>query len=230
MKVLLDTNIIIDRETKDPTNKDIGRLFWWIDKLGYKKCIHQVTVNEISKNQNVAARMAFSIKIRSYYRLPTQAPLKPEVLTIASKCDTTENDQNDTILINEVFSERVDLLITEDRKIHRKAFELGIDAKVFTIDSFFEKVTAENPELLDYKIPSVKKEFFGNIDLKDEFFDTFKEDYIGFDKWFNKKADEIAYVCSSNEKIFAYLYLKIEDQSEPILISSPHLQVRDDLR
>lgn len=54
MKVLLDTNIIIDRETKDPGNKDIGKLFWWIDKLGYKKCIHQVTVNEISRNQNVA--------------------------------------------------------------------------------------------------------------------------------------------------------------------------------
>jgi predicted nucleic acid-binding protein len=214
MKVLLDTNIIIDRETKDPANKDIGKLFWWIDKLGYKKCIHQVTVNEISRNQDVAAREAFHVKIQSYHHLPTQAPLKPEVLVISEKYDVTENDKNDTILINEVFSGRVDLLITEDRKIHTKAFELGIDAKVFTIDSFFEKVTAENPELLDYKIPSIRKEYFGNIDLEDEFFDTFKEDYVGFDKWFNKKADEIAYTCSSNEKIFAYLYLKIEDESE----------------
>ena len=214
MKVLLDTNIIIHRETKDPIHKEIGKLFWWIDKLGHKKCIHQVTINEISRNQDVKARKAFDIKIKSYYRLPTQAPLKPEV-RIISENDTTENDKNDTILINEVFSDRVDLLITEDRKIHTKAFELGIDAKVFTIDAFLEKVTAENPELLDYKIPSIKKEYFGNINLEDEFFDNFNEDYVGFDKWFNKKADETAYVCSSNEKIFAYLYLKIEDESEP---------------
>ena len=49
MKVLLDTNIIIHRETKAPINKDIGKLFWWIDKLGYKKCIHPITKNEILK-------------------------------------------------------------------------------------------------------------------------------------------------------------------------------------
>ena len=215
MKVLLDTNIIIHRETKDPISKDIGKLFWWIDKLGYRKCIHQLTIKEISRNQDVTAREAFSIKIESYHHLPTQAPLKPEVRIVSEKYDETENDMNDTILINEVFSDRVDLLITEDRKIHTKAFELGIDAKVFTIDSFLEKVTAENPELVDYKIPSIRKRYFGEINLEDEFFDTFKEDYVGFDKWFNKKADEIAYICSSREKIFGFLYLKIEDESEP---------------
>jgi len=215
MKALLDTNIIIHRETKDPISKDIGKLFWWIDKLGYRKCIHQVTIKEISRNQDEAAREAFYIKIESYHHLPTQAPLKPEARIISEKYDVTENDKNDTILINEVFSDRVDLLITEDRKIHTKAFELGIDTKVFTIDSFLEKVTAENPELLDYKIPSMRKEYFGNINLEDEFFDTFKEGYVGFEKWFNKKADEIAYICSSKERIFAFLYLKIEGESEP---------------
>ena len=215
MKVLLDTNIIIHRETKDPINKDIGKLFWWFDKRGYRKCIHQVTIKEISRNQDVRAREAFHIKIESYHHLPTQAPLKPEVRIVSEKYDATENDMNDTILINEVFSDRVDLLITEDRKIHTKAFELGIDARVFTIDSFLEKVTAENPELVDYKIPSIGKRYFGKINLEDEFFDTFKEDYVGFDKWFNIKADEIAYICSSEEKIFGFLYLKIEDESEP---------------
>jgi len=214
MQVLLDTNIIIDRETKDPTNKDIGKLFWWIDKLGYKKCIQQITIQEISKNRDLAARKAFQIKIKSYHHLQTQAPLNSRVQQISEKLDLTENDKNDTILINEVFSERVDLLITEDRKIHKKALELGIDAKVFTIDSFLEKVTAENPELVDYKIPSIKKEYFGNINLEDDFFDTFKEDYLGFKRWFNEKANEIAYICSSNENIFAYLYLKIESETE----------------
>jgi len=214
MKVLLDTNIIIHRETKDPTKEEIGKLFWWIDKLGYKKCVHQITIDEISRNQNAAARKAFQTKIQSYYLLPTQAPLNPDVLTVSKRHDTTENDKNDTILVNEVFSDRVDLLITEDRKIHTKALELNIDTKVFSIDSFLEKVTAENPTLLDYKIPSIKKEYFGNINLKDVFFNSFREDYVDFDKWFNKKANEIAYVCSSDGKIFAYLYLKTEDESE----------------
>ena len=107
------------------------------------------------------------------------------------------------------------MLITEDRRIRTKALALGIDAKVFTIDSFLEKVTAENPTLLDYKIPSVGKIYFGDIDFEDKFFDSFKKDYLDFEKWFNKKADEIAYVCSSNKKISAFLYIKREDENEP---------------
>jgi len=230
MKVLLDTNIIIHRETKDPTNKDIGKLFWWIDKLGYKKCIHQVTIDEISRNQNILARKAFLVKIESYHHLPTQAPFKPEIQIISEKYDVTENDVNDTILLNEVLSDRIDLLITEDMKIHTKASELGIDNKVFTIESFLERVTAENPELLDYKIPSTKKEYLGKINLEDEFFDSFKEDYIGFDKWFNRKADEIAYICSSDGKIFAYLYLKTEDETEPYSDINPPFTAKKRLK
>lgn len=213
--MLLDTNIIVHREAKDPTREEIGKLFWWIDKLGYKKYVHQVTIDEISLHQNAETRKAFLTKIQSYNQLKTQAQLKDEVRTVAKKYDSSESDRNDTTLINEVASDRVDLLITEDAKIHRKAHDLGIETKVFSIDSFLEKVTAENPELVDYKVPSVKKEFFGNINLKDEFFDSFREDYVDFDKWFNRKAEEIAYVCSSDDKIIAFLYLKTEDESEP---------------
>jgi len=211
----LDTNIIIHRETKDPINKDIGTLFGWIDKLGYQKCIHQVTLNEISSNQNSKAREAFLVKIKSYHLLPTVAPLRPEVQAISTKYDTTENDENDSVLLNEVLCGRVDLLISEDRLIHVKAQSLGIDSSVFTIDEFLEKVTRENPSLLDYKVLSVRTAYFGNINLADPFFDSFKEDYLDYERWFNRKSDELVYVCRSDENILAFLYVKLEDVSEP---------------
>jgi len=221
MKVLLDTNIIIHRETKDPINKDIGTLFGWIDNLGYQKCIHQVTLNEISSNQDSKAREAFLVKMRSYHCLPTVAPLRPEVQAISEKYDRTENDRNDSILINEVLCGRVDLLITEDRALHTKALALGVDSSVFTIDGFLEKVTAENPSLLDYKVLSVRKEYFGNIQFEDAFFDSFKEDYVDYERWFNRKSDEPAYVCTSDDNIVAFLYVKVEDASEPYTDITP---------
>ena len=49
MKALLDTNIIIHRETNRIFNVDIGNLFLWLDKLNYEKCIHKVTISEIEK-------------------------------------------------------------------------------------------------------------------------------------------------------------------------------------
>lgn len=200
---------------KYPIDKDIGRLFKWIDKLRYEKCVHKITIDEILKISDAKSREAYRIKMESYHCLPTVAPLKPEVETISKKYDTTENDMNDTVLLNEVFSGRVNLLITEDRKIHEKASALGIADRVFTIDDFLEKVTTENPEQLDYKVPIVKREYFGNINLADEFFNSFKEDYVDYERWFNKKSDKIAYVCKSDESLVGLLYLKVETESEP---------------
>ena len=132
--------------------------------------------------------------MESYEVIDIPSPLQDEVKTVSRHFDTTENDKVDTILLNEIFVERVDILITEDKKIHRKAKELGIKDKVFTIDSFLEKTFAEHPELINYKVLNVQKLKFGKIDLNDTFFDTLKEDYLGFDKWFIRKYDEEAYI------------------------------------
>ncbi len=215
MKVLLDTNIIIHRETKHPAEKDIGILYWWLDQLHYEKCISKITYNEILKIQDQQNRDGFLTKMKAYTILNSIAPLKDELKAISNNLDKTENDKNDTILLNELFSNRVDLLITEDRGIHRKAEMLGIEENVFTIDQFLEKVTSENPGLLEYKVPILRKELFGNIDLNDEFFDSFKEDYKDYEKWFNRKANDTAYVAISDGKIVAFLYIKKETETEP---------------
>jgi len=230
MKVLLDTNIIIHRETKDPINKDIGTLFWWIDRLGYQKCIHQITLNEISGNQNAKAREAFQVKMKSYHCLPTIAPLRPEARSISEKYDRTENDKNDTVLINEVLCGRVDLIITEDRGLHEKALALGVDTVVFTIEEFLERVREENPSLLDYRVLSVVREYFGNLSLSDPFFSSLMEDYVDFERWFNRKSDETAYVCRSDENIVAFLYVKKEGVSESYRDITPPLMRRNHLK
>ncbi|MDO9537938.1 MAG: PIN domain-containing protein [Thermoplasmata archaeon] len=215
MKVLLDTNIIIHRERIQPLERDIGKLFFWLDKLGCKKYVHQVTIDEIGKMQNAKRLEAFAIKLESYNLLPTTEKLNPALIKIMEKFDKNENDKNDSILLNEIFCGHLDTLITEDRNIHTKARQLGIESRVFTIESFLEKSMAENPDLIDYKVPTIKREYFGDIDVGEVFFDSFREDYDEFDKWFAKKSDETAYICHQEGKIVAFLYLKIEDENEP---------------
>ena len=63
MKVLLDTNIIIHRERIHPIEKEIGKLFLWLDRLGYRKFVHQKTLDEIHKIQDEKKLEAFSIKL-----------------------------------------------------------------------------------------------------------------------------------------------------------------------
>ena len=156
------------------------------------------------------------VKLNSYELIEIPSPFHNDVALVSQMFDTIDNDRIDSVLLNEVYVERVDILITEDRKIHRKAEELSIQDKVFTIDSFLEKTFAEHPELVNYKVLNVQKIKFGKINLNDSFFDSLKEDYVGFDKWFLKKYDEEAYITinSNNGMLLSFLYLKVEDENE----------------
>ncbi|HEY0735700.1 MAG TPA: PIN domain-containing protein, partial [Herpetosiphonaceae bacterium] len=215
MRVLLDTNIIIHREASRVIRQEIGVLFYWLDRLSYEKCIHPSSLKEIRKHKDPSVVATFEIKTKNYHLLKTQSPETPEILSVRTKHDKNENDAIDTDLLKEVFNERVDILITEDRKVHDKASDLGISDHVFTIDTFLEKVVAENPDLADYRVLSVKKEYFGNININDPFFDSFKQDYPGFEKWFNRKADETAYICKAEDnQLLAFLYVKQEQLNE----------------
>lgn len=216
MKALLDTNIIIHREAGRVFNQDIGILFKWLDKVKYQKCIHPVTIEEIEKNPNHITVDTFRIKLESYEQLLTVAPMSEEVNKISAKFDANENDRNDTKLLNEVYVGRVDLLISEDKKIHTKAATLDISDRVYTINSFLEKIYAENPELVKYQVLGVQQKLFGELDLRDPFFDSLKEDYPGFDKWFHKKANDKVYVTTNKEngKLLSFLFLKTEDKDE----------------
>lgn len=230
MKILLDTNIVIHREAATPVDKDIGILFRWLDNLHHIKCIHSVTAEELEKHEDPKVRKSLKVKLANYNILKTKAPMSAEVRRLSMQLDKNQNDLNDTLIINELYSGRVDALITEDKKFLNKASLLGISERVYTIDAFLEKVTAENPELADYKVLSVQKEYFGNLDLADEFFASFKDDYPGYEKWFNRKADEIVYVCLSEGKPIALLYLKPEYENEDYTDIDPPLSKKKRLK
>jgi len=230
MRVLLDTNIIIHREASTVVKEEIGVLFNWLDRLHHEKCIHPLTIGEIRKHKDRKVVATFDIKLKNYVALKTEAPESAEIQKLRQN-DKNENDTNDTSLLKEVFARRVDFLITEDRRIHEKAKLLAIGDRVFTIDDFLEKATAENPDLANYKVLAVKKEHFGKINLSDSFFDSFKRDYVGFADWFNKKADEIAYVCTSEKgEMLAFLYLKSENEREPYADITPQFATKHRLK
>jgi len=231
MRILLDTNIIIYREANYTPRQEIGILFRWLDQLHYEKCIHPETIAEIRRYKDKAVINAFEVKIANYQQLKTIAPENDDIRNLHAKYDKDQNDFTDTSILNEVFSNRVSALITEDRKIHRKAIDLGIAERVYTIDAFLEKVTAENPGLSDYKVLSVKKEYFGKINLNDVFFDSFRADYSEFSEWFSRKSDEVAYICESDQgEIVAFLYVKQEGTDENYSDITPLMQAKRRLK
>lgn len=230
MRVLLDTNILIHREAAIVIRQNIGLVFSWLDRLGYEKYVHPLSVEEIEQHKDEQVRNSFKAKIASYHVMKAHTPLTPEIAALSAELDSTKNSINDSRILNELVAQRADLLITEDRGIYRKAKRLGIADRVFTIDGFLEKAFAENPDFIHYKVLSVQKTLFGEVNLKDPFFDSFREDYSGFDLWFNRKSEEPAYICFEDEKVVAFLYLKTEDQREPYADISPPFRPKKRLK
>jgi predicted nucleic acid-binding protein len=214
MKILLDTNIIIHREADRIVEHHIGQLFNWIDKLHYRKYIHPVTVSEIANYQNKKAVDVYAVKLDSYNLIKHELPLSERIQRVSQQIDVKESDIKDTHLLNEVFEGRMDIFITQDKKIHLKANMLGISNKVYKIQTFLEKATAENPDLVEYNVLAVKKADFAEVNIADSFFDSFREDYEEFNSWFISKFDEVCYVCYSDNTLTAFLYIKVEDESE----------------
>lgn len=215
MKALLDTNIIIHRENTKATNFSIGQLYRWLDILKYEKFIHPYTINELRKYFSVQMQELYDAKLSAYSQIKSIAKQTTSFLELLNDTPKTDNDLIDNQLLFELYCGRVDILITEDRKMRLKAKKIGIDDKVYTINSFITKATEDNPELIEYKFLSVKKDIIANIDINDSFFDTFKSAYPGFENWYIKKSNEEAYICrNDSNQILGFLYLKTEDETE----------------
>lgn len=215
MRILLDTNIVIHRENKRVSNYSIGHLFRWFDRLKYDKVIHPYTISEIQKYRDPETQETISVKLESYDVIKTIREPDTEFLGLIGQPEKSENDHIDNCLLFEVYLGRVDIFITEDRRLRNKADCLGLADRVFSINGFITKVTAENPNLVEYKALAVEKVYFGNVDVNDRFFDSIRSTYDGFDRWFARKCDEESYICRSDEgKILGFLYLKTEGTTE----------------
>lgn len=231
MRVLLDTNIIIYRENKKMTNYSIGHLFRWLDKLKYDKLIHPLTKKEIAEYQYADPAEAMTLKLDAYQELKTQAPMAEQVAALATTTDKNENDRIDTALLNEVFQGRVDLLITEDKRLRRKAELLGLGHRVLSINAFLTVATSENPDLIEYKALAVQKVTIGTLDVRNEFFDSLRNAYVGFNAWFCRKCDDDAYICRDDTgQILGFLYLKTENADENYYDITPRFQPKKRLK
>lgn len=230
MRVLLDTNIVIHREASRVLNQDIGQLFNWLDRLKYTKCVHPLTIQELAKHKDKSTVETMQAKLASYHVLRTEAPIHPKIQALFDNEDKSENDRNDSRILNELINGRVDCVLSEDKGIKRKAHQLGIEDKVLSIERFLERAIAENPALVDYKVLAVHKHYFGEMNLADQFFDTFREDYPDFDVWFNRKADEEAYVCTYEGTLCAFLYIKVEGHEENYTKIRPPLSPKKRLK
>ena len=217
--VLLDTNIIIKRESSNNASSEVSILFNWFDKKKISKYIHQISIDEINKYGNSLLKSSILTKLKSYDVLPNLPVVTDDFFkAVTSKYSKDVNSENDNTLLLEVYNDNVQLLVTDDSLMLRKAEELFIRDRVLSSNELLTKYEKSSPRNIVYKVLNVKLTSFSEVDVNDSFFETLREDYEGqkFDRWFKNKALEgkQAYVSREKGVLKGFLYLKPEDENE----------------
>ena len=122
------------------------------------------------------------------------------------------NEENSLEILNPLIieggriSESVSLSKIQTRNINTKVLVEEVKNFISDIDIPLK--------LLNYKGVGIHKTKFHQINLNDTFFQSLKEDYQDFEKWFFKKSNNEAYITSRDKTLLSFLYLKIEEKDE----------------
>lgn len=194
LQVLIDTNVFIARESDWAVPDALQELENSLRTQGHDILIHPLSKQEVRNYKNEQARKRAESKIATYAELTyPKYPTSSDTEFRKHVAEATEfNEQVDNALLYSVHTDRVDILVTEDKGIHEKARKLGIADEVFNIKGGCDFFASET-EQVDGP-PSIQNVTVGELDVDDPIFDSLKEEYDGFEEWFGNIPNRDAYV------------------------------------
>ena len=219
-RVLLDTNVIIERESIVSENDNLANKVMLslkhLKELGCNLFYLRDSVNEISSYKDIRIRNSVLNKLNNGYDELNELNDESDNFFKNSLKDFNNNENSliDNKFLLQLYNDRCDYLYTDDFGILSKAKKLYLEDRIITTDKIIAKINETNGLFKEYKSSFINLVRFKDINLNDVFFDSLKEDYIGFENWFKKKANEQCYLYEKNDGIKGFLYLKVESEKE----------------
>ena len=219
LRLLLDTNITIPLEPTSSADLESGspevvRLVEMCQRAGVKLYLHPAAKHDLARDKNEERRRTRTLLFGKYPALEDPPPVSPATSEIVGDAEHGSNDWVDNCLLEALSRSCVHFLVSEDRGLHRKARRLGLKNVLTTCDAL-----AVVQRLFDKEIhppPAVKNVFVYSLDFEDTIFDSFREDYQGFEVWLRKCSEKHrkAWVIEQEGRIAAFSIYKEEDGTE----------------
>jgi GNAT superfamily N-acetyltransferase len=194
LKFLIDTNVLIPLEPAAPeqveamTEPALG-LLRSIEEAGYQLLVHPDTMTDIGRDHEDARRRLREMLFKKYLPLPAPPPIPEEWEQRLGRPSVGTNDWVDHRLLAAVRANAVSVLVTEDRRLHKKAERVGLKHRVATIGDALALVQGLRHRFAQPP-PAVEFTYAHDVDVGDPFFDSLRGDYDGFDDWLRKCQEE----------------------------------------
>ena len=195
MKFLLDTNVAISLEdpphTVTPTNAKLARL---CQQFKVELVVAEPNYQDVSRDHDTKRRQVFRSKLDKYPKLGSVH--LPEQGTLEERFGEANghNDLRDIELLAITARGAANFLISEDIRLHRRAKRAGVGDLVLDVRGaleLLEQLFVPKPvELSDVEsVPAY------SLDIGDPLFNSLRDDYPGFDQWFEDKCVSTSREC-----------------------------------
>ena len=217
MNILIDTNILIPLEdTGRMLDSSLAKMRRLSEQNGHIFYIHPDQKKDIGRDRDEERRNIVLSRLGQYQVIPDPPSLTEQDIKKYDWPDNTEQDQVDNILLHALYRGAIHLFVTNDKKIHKKAKKVHIQEKVHRTDQFlrFLESQSENEKLSPpFGIQDSHLHYF---DVQQPFFDSLREDYPGFNKWYREKASDgrKAWNVYDNNKLYAICIYKEESPEQ----------------
>ena len=233
MRVLLALDIFRDYLIPDARKEDLMILLNKMDDIGDQKFIDKGTKEYLFLRSFIMSENSIPIpycydvrldgipQMDNQYKSMMKSMLMEKIKSVKKKNQNKlrKNDHSDITSTGfELFSffyqlhllknGAVDSVISDNLLFHQIAKELGEADKVFSSEEYMERIVSNHLDMNDNDF-IIEKVQFKDIDVNQSFFDSFRDEYVGFNNWFKRKSDEYVYVSTGkNNNLTSFLYLK----------------------
>lgn len=191
MNILLDTNIIIPLED---TGRILDASFAELRKLAAEQqhClyVHPLQFEDINRDKDKERKNIVLSRLNQYSKIENPPVLSEEERERLRLKESNDNDKVDNNILFALYRGAVNVLVTNDEGIHKKASNVGIQDKVYRLEQMllFLKRYSNNP--IEHTYTGVQERYLYEIDKSQSFFDSLRLSYDRFDKWYQKSAEE----------------------------------------
>jgi GNAT superfamily N-acetyltransferase len=185
-RVLIDTNVLIALEDSGQTNPVAAEFAMRCQKGGITIFLHSATLADFQRDSDKHRQSISASRMGKYPNL-AEIPLPdPETLTARFGAIRNANDAVDVELLHALSINAVDLLVSQDAGIHKRALGGPLEERVLTIADAVEWLRAlQDP--IDEGLRQVSDKKAYSISTSDPIFATLREDYQPFDEWWRRK-------------------------------------------
>lgn len=185
---LIDTNIIIgleDNHLVAPSYSSFAKL---AAKHNAEIFVHEAARDDISRDRNDTRRQISLSKLDKFQTIAKVRNLTKEELSNKFGKIRKPNDLVDATLLHTLDLGVIDFLVTEDKGLHDRARKFSDDLAsrtLFLSDANQLLKTTYEPRQISIRY--VEETSAHTIPKNNKFFDSLRDDYNGFDKWWQDK-------------------------------------------